>query len=799
MSAVRRVPFMLPENTCLVHVKLGRIRFLGHLGDWVLRFVDEAGNLVRIPLESSNELVMTTVPWVIAEFHAGRLHDPVYAEAGSTREGRFLGLDRAACVARDPRCAYRWGWGMAALEAGLQYSEAQIKAWLPTARPVGHPDDPVAISKMLAVTPPWRSLIRFMKRLRTGGLEIGSCVNGSGRQEGEGQLSEIEDRLIENVALQFNSNPLLATADDAAALCVRYWQEMKASGVDGLRAAPPTAEAIRLRIIRTENPTTRAMRQSPGAARRFFDAHGEPVGSERPFERAYVDGVEFEHACTFSDDWPIPSNKMKAVFVMDDFSQYVFPGRVFTGPFRGEIGIDAVMNAMIPPDLSEDEIAADPERAMHYGSFSDTVYDNDKTMIRPGVVPNATTVVSTIELAEIYGHDVKSKLENFFPFLKRKLRGVKGRILMPRILRDIRIDPIASAEVTRAVYAYMVEMARREWNNKPKKSLGDLSPSQVLNQAIGMGVNRLTDPGKMRRAFARTPDRLGSLTTNGLVYDGITYRFNREGVGEILASRHRHTPFYERLAGSAKVLVPMRVWDGNIDSIDILDESTGKFHRLWSTVPHYTGGLTRWEHAEYRKYCRDGSGETISELERLRAKSKHIVGFDDAMPKAAFQARERMAALLEGEEARAAAGVRGRNPNYGRLPECGLVADVGGVNREDRATPPPGTRDPEDRNEEHPPVKRDHLAPPRPPGYGMAFSPFPTIPEDHSNADQDRDHAASVPSDGRDADGERSSDEAADDGAAAASEQQDLLGGRSVHEAEERERLRRRWGASDDE
>ena len=60
------------------------------------------------------------------------------------RAGRFLDLDRAACMARDPKSAYRHDWAMAAKKAGMPKSADVLKVWLSTAPVRRHRTIPTA-------------------------------------------------------------------------------------------------------------------------------------------------------------------------------------------------------------------------------------------------------------------------------------------------------------------------------------------------------------------------------------------------------------------------------------------------------------------------------------------------------------------------------------------------------------------------------------------------------------------------------------------------------------------------------
>lgn len=210
-----------------------------------------------------------------------------------------------------------------------------------------------------------------MRKLKLNGDRIGALVNSAGREKGHSQLPDIEDRLVHKWAMRYwrpNSlNGRLAHKEDAAAMVVADWDVLKEMGVPNLSDEAPSAETVRKRINSLECYSTHASRFGRPAADRLFSPSGEPVEVEQPFERIFVDGVEWEHSVFFSDDLKIPAVKMKSVIAMDAFSQYVFPHPTFAGRFRPQWGLCALRGVMMPPVMSQEEVNADPDLAMNYG------------------------------------------------------------------------------------------------------------------------------------------------------------------------------------------------------------------------------------------------------------------------------------------------------------------------------------------------------------------------------------------------------------------------------------------------
>ncbi len=678
-----KIPFFLPVGHVL---KYGgrRMRFEEELGDGILRFryVDGDQENVLVPVGRGGGLGMPTVVWMIEQFRAGRVVDPDFGDNVGPRREDLLGLDRPACIAIDPLSGWRFDWADATLGAAIKKTEESVKAF-------------IAKNDFGGRKPSPRSLLRWMRTLKLAGGRIGALVSTAGREKGQSQLSDVEDRLVHKWAIRYwrpsSLNGRLAHKEDATALMVAEWDELKEMGIPFMADEPPCAETMRRRINSLHCRSTHASRYGTPAADRLFSPSDEPVEASTPFERIYMDGVEWEHAVHYSEEMRIPAAKMRSVIAMCAFSQFVFPHPTFAGAFRPQMGMAALRNVMLPPPMTEDEIAADPEAALFYSLPSDVVYDRDRTMLSPRMVPGAIKLFSTAELLEAYHSDGKSKLENYNKYVKQSLSKVRGRILGPRIKYEIGYDPLAHAESSRTQYIDMVEQCRKHWNRTQKTSLGNRSPNDIMRAFIASGAVKLTDPNEVARTFASTPTKKMVLTTNGLTYDNVHYRFNRDGVGKALSSNHRNVPFGERLTGTAKILVSIRVWDDDIDFIEVYDEENREYFRMWSTDPGYTGGLTRWEHQIYQKALRSAGGRTKRNAQRERA--KFLNERQRTLTGKSFRERAADVELLEAEERRLS-GRRGLNFDCATVPELGIRTHIDGAGREDLPMPPPQKRDP---------------------------------------------------------------------------------------------------------
>jgi hypothetical protein len=675
-------PFWLPEGHILKYGER-KMRFEEALGDDILRFryVDGDEEIVLVPLGRDAVLGMPRINWIIEQFRAGAVVDPDYNAHITDRNEGVLHLDRAACEAIDPLSGWRYDWADAAIRAGIKKTEEDARFWIRGGQHGGKSPQP-------------RSLLRWMHKLNLHGGRIGALVSTAGREKGESQLPDIEDRLVHKWAMRYwrpdSLNGRLAHKENAAALMIADWDELKELGVPYLNEEPPSDECVRRRINSLECYSTHASRYGRPSADKKFSPSGEPVEVERPFERMFMDGVFWEHSVHYSEDLKIPAAKMKSVITMDAFSQWVAPHPTFAGKFRPVWGLRSLRGVMLPPAMTPEEIAEDPELAMIYGIPSDVMYDRDRTMIAPRMVPGAIKLFSTIELAEAYHSDAKAKLENYHKFVKAELAMIPGRILGPGVKHSLGYNPIASTEVTRAQYVDLIEQCRRQWNSQQKKSLGNRSPNDIMKAHLRSGGLRLTDPKEVMRTFASVPKKPCVLTVNGLTYDNVHYRFNRDGVGKALSSNHHKTPFGKRLTGTARIEVSIRVWDDDIDMIEVFDDLNQEYFPMWSTDPGYTGGLNRWEHQDYQKALRSRKGAT--KHDKLRNKARRLNERQRTLTGKSFREREEPVELLEAEERRLS-GKRAWNPACAQVPELGIPTHIDGAKRNDIPKPPPQTKD----------------------------------------------------------------------------------------------------------
>lgn len=223
---------------------------------------------------------------------------------------------------------------------------------------------------------------------------------------------------------------------------------------------------------------------------------------------------------------------------------------------------------------------------------------------------------------------------------------------------------------------------------------------------------------EIQRLFASHPSGRQILTTNGLTFDYVHYRHNPEGVARMIDNGHPFLPFAKRLQEDGKVHVTIRVWDFDIDKIEVRDEHSGEWHEMWSTDPSYTGGLSRWEHHHYMDWLASQNRGRKRQRARVDAKTKRdaLLEFDDELSELGIRPRGKRFALIEAEERRR--HELDTFDDIGDHPEDPAVRSwtmtPAGADRNDIPTPPP--QPPRNTGRR----RREHEPPARSEDYGLA-------------------------------------------------------------------------------
>lgn len=671
-------PLLIPPGTIFGHNEV-RIVFVEAIDDVVLRFFVEETQ-VEYFYEVAGVLVRLTVRSLLEEFAEGRLvRFGVDDQTLSEWQGRYLGLDRAGVLAKEPYAVLKYDIALAAIGKHLPLNAELLHEFA-----CGFVSDPNCR------IPSGRSTIRHIGILKRHDERIGALKNRSGRRKGASQLPPVLDRLVQqSVALYYSAEAMKKM--DSHALVAGAWRQLKDHGVAGLGDKPPSKTTVVNRINACENKKTHFFKYGRDEADRHFLAAGVSEPVTRPFELVTMDGVEYEQVCHFSAEVMVATNKMKSVWLIDAFSLFVFPSTPFAGDYRPEMGMGAILGALEPPALDPEEMAKDPMQVLMFGKIGRLRCDNDRALIPPSAIGNLASVVTRVELAKKYGPDEKANIENFHKFLLGRLDGEPGTVLSARSRRrSIRRDPLAEAAMTRGSFCRRVEELRLEWNDTAHRGLGGRTPNELMREHIAMrGVPR-TPPGEVRRYLARTVR--GILTTDGVEYDTIRYKWNRAGVTEILSNNLAAQPFSGRLEGTARCEVWLRVYDWNLDFVEVLDEATNQFVTLWSDDPEYTEFLSRYEHKFYKSCASTGATGAQTPVERAIRRGQALTRAWRELPNMPFRDTKKAAAVLECAEVRAHAINLRDDPDLTNFDHLLIDTQLAGSNRVDVPSGPPQTR-----------------------------------------------------------------------------------------------------------
>lgn len=462
-----------------------KITFIRHLGDQMLQILDEKGKLFKV-IDYNGQEVMPTWFWMISTFNEGTLIDPGALNfTDNERLKLHLQMDMHACAQCDRKAPWRWTWARTALVEGMPRSEAG-QNWIDAVPIPGIPHQMlgnVDVAAQFTIRPKWRALVMWMKKYELYDGRIGAFVNRSGRPDGFSQLTPGDKAFLQAGADKYWETKKVVNKTAAAALPTRWRQLHAAEGGTGLGEKAPSRQAMCYQINKLENADNVKRREGTWKSDKFFKGNEEPVPVTRPFERIFIDGTQNSQVCVYSDTFKIKSPQMKSVHAMCAYTRWLFPFPTFTGPYRSQMGIQALLNVFQAPKLTEEELEAEPWRALVFGIPDLVMYDNDKAQLPPNLVPSLS-VLSTTELAEPYHSDAKAKLERYFRFEKEFLSGIGGTVKGPEFLTDPRYDPLEDAELTRAQFADKKNEARLEWNAKPRRKFGWRSADDLMREYL---------------------------------------------------------------------------------------------------------------------------------------------------------------------------------------------------------------------------------------------------------------------------------------------------------------------------
>lgn len=654
-----------------------RIRLEKDLGDWVLGFVDEETGLDYLVLsDACDQPLRTTIDWLYAEKEAGRLVDPAEGSDHDARKRTFLGLDRAACIARDRKSAWRFRWAWAVVKDGPDTtSDDSYRDWIKT-RPDLVPDEDGNAQPL----PKPSSLRRWVRKLVAARGRRGALVSAAGRLKGQSPLPGLEDWLVQESAIYFWSAEEAPAILDAGA----YYIEMRDRIADGsdeelkarLAENPVRLETVRKRVRDLEGAATTEAKEGARRARRMFEAAGEGVPVERFLERVEIDGMECRQIVNFAKDWPVPAGKMKLVNCIDSATSFWFFPAIFCGPYREEMTAVALRNVMMPPShLSPEHLAKYPMLAEAWGTFDTGIPDNEKALMSPGTISAFTELGPDIELPKTNHPDGKPQVEALHRFLKAFLAGLPGTVRGPRHPKDPTRNAVKEAELTRAQFWAQIMNAWIYWNCFKRPQWGNLSPLDLIEeQILADQWPKRNTPGDVNRGLSKTHDGV-EITRDGFEHDGIIYQSPE--LGGVLDANYHRTGFKDRVTGTSKIFASIRTNEGNLHEAEVFDEERKRYVPVQSTQPGYTQFLSRWEHNEFKTMTANLSPGKVSELERLRLRAGKLKQTANDLPKLSIKAAAKAAALLESDEVRRASGARASLPDFSAPTMHGVLATSG--------------------------------------------------------------------------------------------------------------------------
>lgn len=686
-------PLDIPSGTVFSHNGI-RIAFVEPVDDVVLRFVIE-GTHDEYFREVDGIRVRFTVASLAQEFSEGRLRDFGTSEKTlSEWQGRYLGLDFSAIIAREPRVAIKYDIALSALKQRLPRNAALLQEFAQG-----------FVSDSDNDAPSGRSVIRWMNNLQDHDQRIGALKNRSGRKKGFSPLPLIVDRQVHQSAALFYADEALKKMD-CHALVTRAWEHLKTQGVEGIGKRAPSKTTVVNRINACESKETFGLKFGRHEADRHFLASGVSTSVTRPFQLAEMDGTEYEQICHFSEEVKIPAAKLKSIWIIDTASKFVYQSTPFAGPYRPEKGMEALLGALLPPVLNTETIKANPMLAFIFGRLGRLRVDNDRALLPPTAIANLANVITRVELARRYGPDEKPNIENFNGFLMRRLDGLPGTVLSARSRRkSIRRDPLAEASITIAEFCRIVEELRLEWNDTGHAALGGRTPNEVMLEELAISKIRFSPPDEIRRQLARTAS--GVLTTDGVEFDKIRYRWNRTGVTKLLSENISGQKFASRLEGTARCDVWMRVYDWNLDFIEILDENNNEYVTLWSDDPDYTGFLSRYEHKFHKECVNSGrTGAQTADQKALR-RGESLARARSDLISGQYSIAKKAAAVLECAEMRAKAGNLQNDPDLSNFEHLLIATHIGARDRVDIPKGPSQSRGPKSASKRKLPMALD--------------------------------------------------------------------------------------------
>lgn len=700
------------------YVKIEKIHDNG-----VLEIIDQLTMApIQIRSEKSGEPISPTLDWLRERYIAGEVRPVEPIEIAFSLDGRDHLLDPDRLLERDPDARWRRGLCGRAHEAGVPRTDHDLDEWL-NASFGNHADDE---GKQ---RPSGSTLKRWIREWLKGKGSAWNMIFVRGRTPGVSQLDPRVDRIVDKWAIWYWATP----NESARNAHVKAKEEILARNAGLEPGETPlkvfSEQTMRNRIRRLKCHDTVAAKFGKKHADKLFKGSGEGITASFPLEIGLMDATMLEQTIVFDDDWQLPACRVRIVALMDLATHAIVGFHVYPGPDRSETSIEAVLDAVSPPEVPEDLLLRFPILGWIMGKFSAILPDNAKTLIGPSTLPSFEEAGMTVLMPPIEMPTAKAKLERWFGTLKTRLRTIPGTLIDPKRAVELDYDPVAEACLTLPQLRKIIARFVAEYNSTPQKSLDGRSPAEVwAAHARRRALPVFEDRARLARIIGRTATAL--LTRNGIEKFRLRWR-DAVKCGRLLDNMAGTDKAYERNSGDLVVEVRIRWNPGNLDAIQVFDEVDREWIELPSTRPLYTKNLSEWEHEVYRRAAKRRGEAFETERDMIASRAATLREIDEMAPKLPFQRRGEMAALYVSESVKK---LRGR--------ETDNISDIPGV---DQRTSENDRRDdglprvtPKSENK-----RKSQPAPARAEGY---YSPIETALDDDDwvFGDEEQEHDAEI-------------------------------------------------------
>lgn len=617
-------------------IRLDRIHDSGNVE---ILDLNTLGHLM-VRIEGKEGLSPPTLDWMRQAYKDGLLVPEEPVGPGTSRTNPLL-LDQEACASADPKSPWRHRLASRAIDAGIRRTDADCQEWLDAeyGKVQGDFDFP---------KPSPSALRRWMTKLLAEGRQMSKLVLKTGRAKGQSQLDPQVSALVHEAALWYWTRRN-GTIADAYALLDKWIRALNAErrGKDAtaLPHNTPSHETLRKRIARLRCYDTVKAKLGERAAKKMLRGSGEPMVVDTLLQVVLMDATMLEQVIVFDEDWKLPACKIRIVALMDAKSHAIVGWHIYAGPNRTETSLEAILNAMAPPDVPEEELAECPQLAWIFGKPLAILPDNELALIGPSVLPALEELAITVLEPGIEMPTAKASLERFWGTLKGITAQAPGTVIDPKIAKDMDYDAVGAASLTLPQLRYIVSQCVAWHNQADSRGLDGQTPAQVWARlADRRATPAFSDIAHARRVLGRTVE--GLLTADGYERLGIRYR---SGAVDSLLDNMSHIAALrsQRKDGSWTVKVKVRISPGNLDSVQIYDTVLEEWVELPSTQPEYTHLLSEWEHREFTKQAKLRNEAFSSQQQRLASRARTIALIDKMAPKMAFQQRRDMAALSQ--------------------------------------------------------------------------------------------------------------------------------------------------------